>query len=181
MAKLRKFVCYRSVEKPYTRKSKYTKKNFIKVYPSSKIQRFEGGDAARKFKYSVLVKVRESIQLRHNALEAARQSANKVLEKALGKPNYFIKMRVYPHHVLRENPLASGAGADRMSTGMSHSYGKNISSAAQLKVGQPVFEVRVDENGVQTAKKAMKRMVPKFPCACSIEIFDIKTGKQVFV
>ena len=75
MAKLRKFVCYRKTEKPYTRKSKYAKKNFIKVYPSSRIQRFQTGDAKRSFRYKCTVKAKERVQIRHNALEAARITA----------------------------------------------------------------------------------------------------------
>mgnify|MGYP000670659981 CR=1 FL=1 len=181
MAKLRKFVCYRNVKRPYTRKSKYSKKNFIKVYPSSRISRFQVGDAKRNFRYKCLIKVKEAVQVRHNALESARLTANKVLEKAVGKGNYFLKMRVFPHHVLRENPLAKGAGADRMSTGMAHSFGKNISSAAQLKAGQPIFEVNIDENGLKTGKLAMKRQAYKFPCKCTVEIIDTETGKQMFV
>jgi large subunit ribosomal protein L10e len=181
MARIRKFVCYRTVERPFTRKSKYSKKNFVKVVPASKIQRFQVGDAARRFKYRFLVKSKSNIQLRHNALESARLTANKVLEKDLGKDNYFIKMRVFPHHILRENPLASGAGADRMSTGMAHSYGKNISSAAQLKAGQAVFEVDVDANGLKAGKLAAERMIHKFPCKCIVEIYDKETNKQIFV
>jgi large subunit ribosomal protein L10e len=180
MAKLRKFVCYRRLERPYTRKSKYSKKNFIRVYPATKITKCEGGTPGKKFSYSVLIKTKKPIQIRHNALEAARQSANKYLETNLNKDNFFMKMRVFPHHVLRENPLASGAGADRMSTGMAHSFGKNISSAAQVRKGQPVFEVKVEKSGIVAAKKALKVMATKFPCTCVIEIFDLATKKQVF-
>jgi len=181
MAKLRKFVTYRTIERPFTRRSKYSKKNFVKVYPSSKIQRFQTGDAARKFRYRFFVNAKANVQIRHNALEAARLTAVKILEKQLGKDNFFVKMRVFPHHILRENPLAAGAGADRMSTGMAHSYGKNVSSAAQLKVGQPVFEVNVDDSGLKTAKLAMKRISYKLPCKCTIEIIDVQTKKEVFV
>jgi len=181
MAKLRKFVTYRTIERPFTRKSKYSKKNFVKVYPASKIQRFQTGDAARKFRYRFFVNAKASVQIRHNALEAARLTAVKILEKQLGKDNFFVKMRVFPHHILRENPLAAGAGADRMSTGMAHSYGKNVSSAAQLKAGQPVFEVNVDESGLKSAKLAMIRIGHKLPCTCTVQAFDIEKGKEIFV
>ncbi len=181
MARIRNFACYRTVERPFTRKSKYSKKNFVKVVPASKIQRFQTGDASRVFKYQFLIKSTAKIQVRHNALESARLTANKVMEKMLGKDGFFIKMRVFPHHILRENPLASGAGADRMSTGMAHSYGKNISSAAQLKVGQSIFEIDVDDNGLKAGKLAMHRMTYKFPCRCMVEAYNKQTGKQVFV
>jgi len=181
MAKVRKFVCYRKIERPFTRKSKYSQKNFVKVYPPSKIQRFQVGDATKVFRYRFLVKAKSALQIRHNALESARLTANKALEKNLGKDNYFLKMRVFPHHILRENPLAAGAGADRMSTGMAHSYGKNVSTAAQIKEGQPVFEVDVDEAGLKTAKLAMHRISHKLPCKCTVQAFDTKTKKELFV
>lgn len=181
MARLRKFVCYREVERPFTRKSKYSKKNFIKVYPSSRIQRFQTGDATRKFKYQCVVKSREHVQIRHNALESARVTANKAIEKVVGKGNYFLKMRVFPHHVLRENPLAKGAGADRMSTGMAHSFGKKVSSAAQVKPGQVLFELNVDANGLKAAKRAMKLQTYKYPCTCTVQILEKETGKEIFI
>lgn len=181
MARLRKFVSYRTVKRPYTRKSKYSKKNFIKVYPSSRIQRFQVGDAKRTFRYKAVIKAQVATQIRHNALEAARLTANKALEKGVGKNNYFLKMRVFPHHVLRENPLAKGAGADRMSTGMAHSFGKKVSSAAQLRKGQIIYEACVDKNGLSVAKLAMQRQIHKFPCKCSVQLYDTETGKEIFV
>lgn len=181
MARLRKFVCYRRIERPYTRKSKYSQKNYIRMYPASKIQKCEGGNPSKKFQYQLLIKSKNDVQIRHNALEAARMFANKYLETELGRENFFLKMRVYPFHVLRENPLASGAGADRMSTGMAHSFGKNISSAAQVREGQPIFEVRVDREGIIIAKKALRTMATKFPTSCLVEIFDLNTNKQVFI
>ncbi len=57
------------------------------------------------------------------------------------KTDYKFKIKVYPHHHIRENPLASGAGADRMSTGMKKSFGKVIGLAARVKEGQEVMEV----------------------------------------
>jgi ribosomal protein L16/L10AE len=46
-----------------------------------------------------------------------------------------------PHHTLRENPLAAGAGADRLSTGMKHSFGKTIGTACQVHKGKVIFEL----------------------------------------
>ncbi|MBR9703247.1 50S ribosomal protein L16, partial [Candidatus Woesearchaeota archaeon] len=73
-----------------------------------------------------------------------------------------------PHHILRENPLASGAGADRMSTGMKMSFGKPIGLAAQVRKGKKIIEISVDPQNVATAKLALKRAASKFPCACRI-------------
>jgi large subunit ribosomal protein L10e len=95
-------------------------------------------------------------------------SANRVLESTCGKENYYLQTRMYPHHVLRENPLASGAGADRMSTGMAFSFGKPIGVAAQIRTGKKLFTVRVNKANVETARKALKRASYKLPCHCQI-------------
>ena len=173
MARLRKFVCYRKLERPNTRKSKYSKKAFVKVVPASKVSRYQMGNASRKFSYSVTVVPKTDLQIRHNALESARQTSTRWLEKTLSKNDFFIKMRVFPHHVLRENPLASGAGADRLSTGMAHSFGKSISIAAQVLKNKPLFEISVDEAGLEVAKQAAKRIAHKVPCSCMVQVMKI--------
>ena len=174
MAKLRKGVAYRKIERPYTRRSKYRKKNFVKASPHNLISRYETGDVKKKFESRILVVANQPVQIRHNSLEAARKSSNRVLENKTGKVGYKLKLRVFPHHILRENPLASGAGADRMSTGMAHSFGKPIGLAAQVKVGKPIFEILVDKNNVAAAKEAAKRIAAKVPCTCTVVVEDNK-------
>jgi large subunit ribosomal protein L10e len=170
MAHLRKGVAYRKIERPYTRKSKYRRKNFVKASPHNLVSRYETGDVKKKFDTMVLVVANQSVQIRHNALEAARKTSNKVLEVKTGKVGYKLKLRVFPHHVLRENPLASGAGADRMSTGMAHSFGKPIGLAAQVKKGTAIFEILVDKNNIPVAKDAARRIAAKIPCTCNVVI-----------
>jgi len=170
MAKLRKGVSYRKIERPYTRRSKYRKKNFVRSSPHNLVVRYDMGDLKKKFEYTVEVNSKADLQIRHNALEAARKSSNRVLEKKTGKVGFRLKLRVYPHHVLRENPLASGAGADRMSTGMAHPFGKPIGLAAQIHKGQTVFEIEVDKNNIPAAKEAAHRIISKIPCQCQIVI-----------
>jgi len=109
------------------------------------------------------------MNIRQNALEAARMSCNRLLEKTAGKEFYF-KMRVYPFHVLRENPLAAGAGADRMSQGMSQAYGKPIGSAARVQEGQIIFELRINKTHMNSGKEALGRASKKLPCTCKIMV-----------
>ena len=168
MAKLRKFSAYRRVERPYTRRSKFKKKNFIKANPHSKIVRYEMGAKKKSFEYTLELLSKEVLQVRHNAIEAARETSNRVLEKNCGKGAYFMQIMIYPHHILRENPLAAGAGADRMSTGMKMSFGKPIGSAAQVKKGQKLFIVRVNKLNLKFAREALKRVSSKLPCSCTI-------------
>ena len=174
MAKIRKFAAYRNLERPYTRKSKFRKKSYIKANIHSTIVKFNMGDSKKKFPYIIRLNSKNDIQIRHNALEAARQSCNRFLETNLGKTGYYLHVKVYPHHILRENPLASGAGADRMSTGMKCSFGKSISIAARIKKGQTIFEVHIPKQNQDIARKALNRAKNKFPCSCSIQILENK-------
>jgi len=170
MARLRKGVAYRSLERPYTRKSKFKAHNFVRGAPTSKVIRYNMGNTNGEFPITLQLITKESLQIRHNAIESARQSSNRLLEKSVGKENYFYQLRIYPHHILRENPLASGAGADRMSTGMQKAFGKTIGIAAQVKKGQVLAILRTTSNHVKTARLALKRAGYKMPCKTSIEV-----------
>ncbi|MCD6093151.1 MAG: 50S ribosomal protein L16 [Candidatus Aenigmarchaeota archaeon] len=168
MAKLRPAKCYRKVERPYTRQSrKKPKKGYVKGVPGPRIAQFEMGTKKDYDKKLFLVS-ENNIQIRHNALESARMAIVKHIEKNIKE--YFIKLRVYPHQVFRENPLATGAGADRFQQGMRMSFGKPIGTAARLKKGQKIFEVRVNEGAVSIAKDALKRASHKLPLKYKIVI-----------
>jgi large subunit ribosomal protein L10e len=176
MAKLMKAVAWRKLERPYTRKSKYRQKAYVRSVPTNKVIKFVMGSERKEFELKVLLKSTQDIQIRHNSLEAARKTANKHLEtKAIGA--YFLRLRVYPHHVLRNNPLAAGAGADRMSTGMAHSFGKAVGIAARIKKGQTVFEARVNKDKLSIAKEALNRAKRKMPCSFLIVVEPIAKKK----
>ena len=66
----------------------------------------------------------EKEQISSEAMEAARVACNKYMIKTCGKDGFHIRTRCHPHHVIRQNKMLSCAGADRLSTGMRHSYGK---------------------------------------------------------
>jgi len=168
MARLRKFVAYRHIKRAYTRFSKYKKLSYVRSRPVCKVVRFDVGDVGKDFPFTLDLVSKSHLQIRDNAIEAARQTCNRLLEKTLGKGGYHFMTRIYPHHVLRENPLASGAGADRLSTGMAHSYGKSIGIAAQVKINQPIFTIHISKEHIPTARLALKRASYKVPCNCSI-------------
>jgi large subunit ribosomal protein L10e len=177
MAKLRRFVCYRRRERPYTRYSKFKSKNYVRSRPVSRIVLFDLGDLQKKFDTTLdLIAKGGRMQLRDTALESARQTCNWLLEKNLGK-EYHLQIRIYPHHVLRENPLASGAGADRMSTGMAHSFGKSIGLAAQIADNQTLFRLHVSHENIDIARKALKRAGHKFSCKCGVVVLEDKKKK----
>src|SRR3989338_5662132 len=110
MAKLRKFVAYRRLERPYTRVSKYREKSFIRTTHNSKFVLFDMCNPRKEFNYKITLQVNSNLQIRDNALESAREATNRAMEKSAGVPNYHFKVNVYPFQILRENPLAQGAG-----------------------------------------------------------------------
>ena len=163
--------CYRRLKRPYTRTSRRKpKKSYVKGVPVSKIHQFEMGDRTAKFELEINLVSKTDIQIRSNALEACRIAMTKQLTKQLGDKGFFLKVRVYPHHILRENALATGAGADRFSQGMRSSFGKPIGQAAQVKAGQKIATARVNKNGLDAAKLALKRGSAKLPCSCFIRV-----------
>ena len=168
MAKLRKGCSYRLLQRPFTRKSKYTQKAFIRAVPRSRVVRHTMGDPKKKFNTTLELVSKTDLNIRSNSLESARLTSNRLLEKTLGKSSFYLVLNVYPHHVLRENPLASGAGADRMSTGMKRSFGKSIGVAARVRKGQCVFSLMVDKQNFKTAHLAMHRASHKLPNSYSI-------------
>jgi len=166
--------CYRRPHRPYTRVStRRPRKSYVKGVPKSKITGFEYG---QKGDYSrVLYLISNShIQIRHNSLEAARIAVVRELEKNVGKIGFFFKVRVFPHHVLRENPMATGAGADRFQQGMRMNFGKPIGTAAIVNEGQKLMEIRVNEPGIKGAKNSFKAAIHKLPTKCKIIIEDFK-------
>jgi len=174
MARIRKFCAYRRLERPYTRISKFRSKSYIRAKPVCKIVRFDMGDTKVTFDYTVQLRSGSGLQIRDNAIEAARQTANRLLQKKVGKNGWRFKVRMYPHHVLRENPLASGAGADRMSTGMARPFGKPIGIAAQVRKNQVIFEVGVNKQHLEFAKDSLRRAATKIPCSCSTVVLERK-------
>ncbi len=148
----------------------YTRREFMGGIPSLRIAQFEMGDAKGDFPVEINLIAEEQCQIRNIALEAARIVANRFLLKRAGAANYFLKMRVYPHHVLRENKQATGAGADRVSDGMRRAFGKAVGTASRVQRGQRIFTVRTTLNNVQLAKEALRKASMKLPTPCRIEI-----------
>jgi len=166
---LRPGKCYHTLKKkPYTRISIHRPRiSYVKGVPASKIHQFEVG---KKGDYPIkfFLASSQDIQMRSNTLEAARVTATKYLTKHLGENGFFLKILVYPHHVLRENSMATGAGADRFSEGMRHSFGRPIGQAARVRAGQRIMAVQAPENSLEIVKGALERAIKKLPGECMI-------------
>jgi large subunit ribosomal protein L10e len=169
--------CYNKYyAKPYTRVAiRVPKKSYVKGVPQSKIFHFEMGT---KGDYPLVFHLicEKNIAIRSNALEAARVAAQRYLSSNVGDKNYFFKVRVVPYHVLRENPLATGAGADRFSQGMRKAFGKPIGVAALVKEGQKIMSVWTVEGKEKLVKEALRRAARKLPGCCRIVAETVKVN-----
>lgn len=148
----------------------YTRREFMGGVPGNRILQYESGPANGDFPVTLTLIPEERGQIRHTALESMRTTAVRALDSALGRENYHLKVRVYPHHVLRQNKQASGAGADRVSMGMRLAFGKAIGTAARVEAGQPILQVRVQLKGVNAAKEALRKAYNKVASPCHIDI-----------
>lgn len=162
--------CYRKLHRAYTRQSRRKpRKGYVKGVPGSRIRRFNIGDIKGDYDKVVKLVAMESVNIRHNALEASRMSAVGYMEKKAGR-TFFFRIRTYPHHVMRENPLATGAGADRFQQGMRQSFGKPIGLAARVFKGQVIAEFWIKAGHEAHAKEAFRRMKNKLPLQCKITV-----------
>lgn len=159
MAKLRKWIAYRTLERPYTRFSKFRKKGFVKSRPGKKIIKFDMGNLEKgpdAFPIKLRLISKDSAQVRANSIEAARIAVLRRIEGKYGRNGFYFRIKAYPHHVIRENPLAAGAGADRLSTGMKHSFGKTIGTAARMTKGSTIFELYLPEGAEARGRDALR-------------------------
>jgi large subunit ribosomal protein L10e len=153
---------------PFTRVSKKKSKSYIKVVPPQKISKFTMGNSQMlnqgKLPHRLYLVAAESCQLRHNALEACRQFINKELDNNFMN-QYLFKVVPYPHHIQRENKMLTGAGADRMQTGMQLSFGKSMGKAALIKKGDKIFMTCLpNEKAVRLTRELYQKIKPKLPC-----------------
>ena len=150
---------------------KKPRKNFIKALPRTSLLIFNMGDDSPSFDTSFALTSKEKIQLRSNALEAARQSANKYLERELPGA-FYMRVITFPHNVLREKKFALGAGADRLSQGMTLSFGRPSALAARIKKGQSVFVIKTAGANKLKAREALRRASSKLSGSYSIVITE---------
>lgn len=160
---------YREINKPA-----YTRREYITGIPGSKIAQHKMGDVTKAeadYPVQISLSTEEECQLRHGALEASRLSANRHLIKELGEKNYKMILRKFPHHVIRENKQATGAGADRVSDGMRQAFGKVVGTAARIPRNDRIFTAWCEPEQAPVVKDAFRRAYNKIspPCRITVE------------
>jgi len=167
---------YREISKPA-----YTRREYITGVPGSKIAQFNMGNlqtGPEDYPIHITLRVGEECQIRHGSLESARLSANRLMLKQVGEENYKMVLRKHPHHVIRENKQATGAGADRVSDGMRQAFGKPVGTAARIDDDERIFTIYCDPEDADVAKDALRRAYNKMSPPCRVVVEE---GEQLLV
>jgi large subunit ribosomal protein L10e len=161
--------------------SAYTRREYITGVPGSKIAQFNMGNLQSgpdDYPIHISLRVEEECQIRHGSLESARLSANRRMLKQVGQENYKMILHKHPHHVIRENKQATGAGADRVSDGMRQSFGKPVGTAARVQNGDTVFSIYCQPEHAEIAKDALRRSYNKMSPPCRVVV---EKGEELLV
>ena len=137
------------------------------------------GNLSQEFPTEVDLVVEEACQIRHSALEAARITVNRRLMKDVGRSNFHFKVRIFPHHVLRENKQATGAGADRVSEGMRLAFGKAVGTAARVDANQKILTVYSTPQYLEKIKDALNHGGHKLPTPSHLKVSEIKVSGRI--
>ena len=154
----------------YVRGQSTTRKEYMGGIPNPRITQFVLGNKTDDFPLKITLTANEKCHVRHNSLESARITANRVLEKKVGPTNYRLRIHVFPHVVLRENKQATGAGADRVSQGMRAAYGKNVGTAAKVNSNQIIMTVETTESFIEPSKEALRKAGMKITSPCKVNV-----------
>ena len=164
--------CYTKIAGP-----PFTRKKYVRSIPGSKITSFEAGNKKAEFPVTISLFTKEACQIRHVALDAVRMMSNRHMQRKVGSENYHFIIRVYPHHILRENRMMAFAGADRLQDGMRRSFGKPIDVCARVKADQPIVTIHTHPQHVDKAKRALKVGGDKLPTPYYIQ-FEV--GEELY-
>lgn len=155
----------------YTRKSQKKSDNFIKGAPAPRITQYEQGATDKEFNTTVVLKAGEDCNIRSEALEAGRIAAQSYLSKEFDpEEDYKLKIKPFPHHVLRYHPLAGVAQADRYYEGMRKPFGRPIGRSAITDKDQEIITIKTNKDNIQEAKKALERSNHKMPITCRVKL-----------
>lgn len=151
----------------------YTSKTFAPGAPNPKVARFTTGKSRPDYDYLFKLISEGKVQIRHNALEAARVAASKKVA-LIGEENFLLKVVSYPHIILRENKMIATAGADRLQEGMRKAFGKPIGLAARVDIGDTVLELSLKAENFEKGKEAMKAASTKLPMKTKMEVVKVE-------
>ena len=151
----------------------YTSKKYAPGAPNPKVARFNTGKFRHDYDYKLRLISEGRLQIRSNALEAARVAASKKVT-LVGEENFYLRVVTYPFLILRENKMIATAGADRLQEGMRKAFGKPIGMAARVAIGSVILELSVKAENLDKAKLAMWAAGTKLPMRTHTEIVKLE-------
>lgn len=151
----------------------YTRTEYIHGTPQPRITKYDMGTIKDDYDVEVRLLANERALVRDRALESLRINVNRLLVKKVGSDNFYFKINVYPHHILRENKMMTGAGADRLQEGMRRAFGKPIGRAAAVDAGQVIVYVRTYSSFAQKVANALRVGASKIPKGGKVEIIKL--------
>lgn len=128
-------------------------------------------DLKNNFNKGLVAYTNEKVRILSKPLEALRRKLQKV-GKEIGQKAYFFKIFTYPHLICRHHKLIAGvAGADRLSSGMRKSFGKQLTrSTSLLPSGTKI--VYFAHNSVNQSKVKTKFKKCFSGISCKIKFMD---------
>jgi len=169
----------RRIDRPaFSRFSKKTpKRSYVKSMPHNALTITAMGNQKGYYTHRVDLVADVPIQIRDNALEAARMCANKPLENKIPN-NYHLFVKVMPHHVIRQVKVVLGAGADRIQKGMKHAWGRPADRAARVRPGSVIYTGRVKKEHLPLIKDSFRLAANKLPGKYSIRVVEQVVGTK---
>ncbi len=140
----------------------YTRTEYMGGIPHCRITQFDTGNVHQTYRFHFSLQTEEAANIQDKALEAARVSVVRVMDKVASN-NFHVKVRKYPHAILREHKMATGAGADRISDGMRRAFGKPVGHAVRAQIGSTIITLGCRSENVPSAKEAMRKAASKLP------------------
>jgi len=169
---------YRGIQMPYTRISRVKSKAYIKTVPPNSVVKFVMGNSQKwnrkEFPFKIEIQSKVDCQVRDVSIEASRQQILREINETIGT-DFYLAVSVYPHQILREHKQAAVAQADRMSQGMSLSFGKTAGRAAQVHKGHALFTIGLNtESDIVKAREIYRKTKAKLPITTRFEVTKVK-------
>ena len=176
---------YKALAKPFTRTSRVKSKAYIKTVPPKVVVKFVMGNASKYnvggYRFKVFIISKEDSQIRDVALESGRAHFHRDIEENIGT-DYYMAVSVAPHHILREHKQAAVAQADRMSQGMSLSFGKSVGKAARVHKGKALYTFGFNtEEDVRKFRGLYERTKSKFNMVTLFEVQDTQKPNKLLI
>ncbi|KAG2111914.1 nucleotide-diphospho-sugar transferase [Suillus discolor] len=127
--------------------------SWLSDFPLSEFSTSAGSVPPDGFPFSRLVSD-EYEKLSSEAPEAARICANKSVTKTSGKDSFYMRIRVYPFHIIFIN---------KASCWYARCWGKLYDTVARVNIGQIILPICYKELNAAVTQEALRRVWYKFP------------------